>query len=157
MRWLLQKNMDIASIIPNEVKKAEHASTAYKLFFVFENYLRDLIKENLSENDTDWWRNKVPKDVQDEVLKSQAAEESKAWMGIGQRDGIFLTTYPQLLRIIEHSWKDFEKIIRDKNLVHEARLISHLRNTACHMVDVPDEELERVKQVIKDWFRMVAP
>jgi len=31
------------------------------------------------------------------------------------------------------------------------------RNTICHMSIIPSEELERIKQTMRDWFRVVAP
>jgi Swt1-like HEPN len=79
-------------------------------------------------------------------------------MALGSRPKLALTTYPQLLSIIEHRWDDdFKSLIRDKSLIQEARHIGHIRNALCHMTDVPQEEVERVKQVIRDWFRVVAP
>lgn len=48
-------------------------------------------------------------------------------------------------------------VIRDKTLVQAARALSHLRNTLCHMTEIPDEELERIRQTMRDWFRIVAP
>jgi hypothetical protein len=59
---------------------------------------------------------------------------------------------------MDHAWKDgFDEIVRDKGLVQEARLIGHLRNTICHMTDIPIEETDRIRQTIRDWFRVVAP
>lgn len=96
--------------------------------------------------------------VQQDVEELQEEEETKAWMGLESRTKLALATYPQLLQIIEHCWRnDFETVIRDKALVQEARHISHLRNAIFHMSDVPDEEIERVRQVLRDWFRVVSP
>ncbi len=50
-----------------------------------------------------------------------------------------------------------DDIVRDKGLVQEARLIAHLRNIICHMTEIPEEEVERIRQTIRDWFRVVAP
>lgn len=127
-------------------------------FFVFEAYLRDLMVDVLSKgNPSDWWA-KVPKDVQDEVTKLEETDEAKRWMALGSRDKSALMTYPQLLRVIEHNWKpDFEDLLRDRSLIQQARVIAHLRNTLCHMSPISAEEMERVRQVLRDWFRMVAP
>ncbi|HOC42528.1 MAG TPA: Swt1 family HEPN domain-containing protein [Thermoanaerobaculales bacterium] len=155
---LLSSSYDLAALIPDEVKQAMRAAEAYKLFFIFEGYLRDFVVEVLSAGQGSSWWDKVPKDVQDEVTKLEETEEAKSWMALGSRDKSALLTYPQLLRIIEHAWKDgFSDLVRDKALVQEARLIGHLRNTVCHMTPIPDEETERVKQTMRDWFRIVAP
>ena len=149
---------DLSALLPSAVSEAFSASEAYKLLFVFERYLRELVVEALSSDGTqDWWQS-VPKDVQDEIAHLEETEESKSWMALGSRDRSALLTYPQLLRTIDHCWKShFEELLRDKSLMHEARLISHLRNTICHMTPVSEEEIERIKQTMRDWFRMVAP
>jgi hypothetical protein len=67
-------------------------------------------------------------------------------------------TLPQLLKVIEYAWKDgFDEIVRDKGLIQEARLLVHLRNMICHMSVLSNEEVDRIKQTIRDWFRSVAP
>jgi len=104
------------------------------------------------------WYDKVPKDVQEEVKKLEDTEEMKSWMSLGSRDKSALLTLPQLLKVIEQNWKEgFDDLIRDKGLIQEARLLVHLRNTICHMSTIPDEEVERIKQTMRDWFRVVAP
>jgi Swt1-like HEPN len=79
-------------------------------------------------------------------------------MALGSRDKSALMTLPQLLRVIEVAWKEgFDELIRDRALVQEARVISHLRNTICHMSIISSEETDRIKQTMRDWFRIVAP
>lgn len=154
----LSKSLDLALSIPSTVNSANKAAEVYRYLFVFENFLRDFIKDILSEGDQNWWQVKIPPDVKTEVAKSKETEETKAWMALGSREEIALTTYPQLFTIIDHRWKeDFGEIIKDKHLLQEARHIAHMRNAICHMTDIPDEEVNRVKQVMRDWFRVVSP
>ena len=96
--------------------------------------------------------------VRDEITRLEATEEVKSWMSLGSRDKSALMTLPQLLKVIEENWKEgFDDLIRDKGLIQEARLLGHLRNTICHMNTIPVEEVERIKQTMWDWFRVVAP
>ena len=46
---LLSASYDLAEIVPNSVRAATIASEAYKLFFVFEEYLRQLVVEVLTQ------------------------------------------------------------------------------------------------------------
>lgn len=149
---------DLAASMPDKVQMAIEAAEPYKLFFVFERYLREFVIEVLSnDGQEDWWP-KVPKDVQDEITKLEETEDAKSWMALGSRSKADLMTYPQALRIVDHCWKDsFEELIRDKALVQQARLIGHLRNAICHMTTIPDEEIARVRQTMRDWFRRIAP
>lgn len=154
----ISKSHDLAVSMPDSVRMALDAAEAYKLFFVFERYLLDFVVEVLTKDGVqDWWP-KVPKDVQDELTKLEETEDAKSWMALGSRNKSALMTYPQILRVIDHCWKDhFEDLIRDKALIQQARLIGHLRNTICHMTPIPEEEVERVRQTMRDWFRRVAP
>lgn len=155
---MVSRHYDLTTALPDAVKAANRASEGYRLFFVFERYLREFIVETITKDGTETWWDKVPPDVQQEIDKLEENEEIKRWMALGSRDKSALMTYPQLLRIIEHCWNDFFKdIVRDKALVQEARLIAHLRNTICHMTPISEEEMERTKQVMRDWFRVVSP
>lgn len=154
---LLSPEYDLAALAPAKVRSSIDASVAYKLFFVFEEYLRELIVEVLSKENETWW-DKVPTDVQQEITKLEETEDMKSWMALGSRDKSALMTLPQLLKVIEHNWKQgFDELIRDRGLVHEARLLVHLRNTICHMSTISSEETDRIKQTMRDWFRVVAP
>jgi hypothetical protein len=154
----ISDTVDLSTALPKLVWRSNRAALVYKLFFVFENYLRDLVLEILSEKHGEKWWEKVPSNVQTDVADLEQTEETKKWMAVGSRDKLSLTTYNQLLQIINDCWKEgFDSIIRDKGLIQEARLIAHIRNAICHMTDVPDEEIERVKQVLRDWFRIVSP
>lgn len=149
---------DLASVLPQHLRNAIVASETYKLFFVFENYLREFVIEVLSSDPARTWWDRLPSDVREEVTRLEETEGAKSWMAVGSRDKSALMTYPQLLKVMDHCWKDaFEDLVRDKTLIQEARLIAHLRNTTCHMTSVPDEEVERVRQTMRDWFRVVAP
>jgi len=157
---MLSLTEDLALVLPNEVRRAVAASETFKFFFVFENFVRDFVLGALSQLDPVNWWDRVPKDVQDEVQKLEETEYQKQWMALDSRSKLALTTLPQLLRIIDDNknWNDaFKATIRDKFLIHEGRSISHLRNTICHMSEISDEETDRVKQVMRDWFRVVSP
>jgi hypothetical protein len=155
---LLSASYDLAPLIPDTVRQSAAAANAYRLFFVFESYLRELIVEVLSKDGRDTWWDLVPSDIQTEVTKLEETEETKAWMALGSRNKSTLMTLPQLLKVIDHNWKGvFDEVVRDKSLVQEARLIVHLRNTICHMTAISTEELDRIRQTMRDWFRIVAP
>jgi hypothetical protein len=157
-RLMLSESYDLAPLLPSIVRRSTEAAEAYRLFFTFENFLREFVVEVLSKDLTISWWDKLPGDVQGEISRLEETEEVKGWMALGSRDKSGLMSFPQLLRVIDHAWKEgFDDIVRDKGLIQEARLIIHLRNTVCHMTEVPSEEIERIRQTMRDWFRVVAP
>ena len=154
----ISPSIDIAESLPEVVSAANQAAEAYRLFFVFEAYLRELIVEVLSNDPAVPWWDKIPADVRKAIGDLEETEETKSWRALGTRDKSSLMTYPQLIRVIDECWKDgFVDLLRDKTLVQEARALSHLRNTVAHMTPISDEEIERVRLTMRDWFRMVAP
>lgn len=155
---LLSSTYDLAAISPDRVRRSAEAAEVYRLFFVFEDYLREFVVEVLSKDTTGTWWDKIPADVRLEISKLEETEEIKSWMALGSRDKSTLMTLPQLIRVIDQQWKEgFDEIVRDKGLIHEARLIVHLRNTICHMSTISEEEADRVRQTMRDWFRVVSP
>jgi len=157
---LISDTIDLAEVLPEDSRDAAKAGVTYQLFFVFEAYLRDLVLTVLSEAKKEAWWDAVPGNVRDDVSKLEEHEDRKKWMNLDSRGKLSLTTLPQLLSIIDDptNWKSyFEAVVRDKQLIQQTRLVVHTRNTVCHMSQVTDEEHERVQQVIRDWFRMVAP
>lgn len=157
-RLVLSDTLDLAVTAPEEVRLAIATSEPYQLFFVFERYLRAVVVDALSKDGTEEWWSKIPPDIQGEIEKLEQTEEAKQWMALGSRDRSGLLTYPQLLAVIDKNWKDyFADLLRDKSLIQEGRWISHIRNTVCHMSPVPDEELQRLRQVMRDWFRILPP
>jgi hypothetical protein len=101
----LSPSYDLAPIVPEKVRRAVEAAEIYKLFFVFESYLREFIVEVLSKEGADTLWEKVPPDLQAEVTRLEETEEVKGWMALGSRDKSALMTLPQLLKVIEHNWK----------------------------------------------------
>ncbi len=155
---LISSSYDVAQLLPELVRSAIAGADAYKLFFTFENFLRDLVVDVLSRDPgTNWW-DKVPQDVKDEVTRLEQTEEAKRWMALGSRTKAALMTYPQLLKVIDDKWQEgFDDLLRDKTLVSEARVLTHLRNTICHMSPLSTEEMDRIRQIMRDWFRVAAP
>jgi hypothetical protein len=157
---MISESFDVSEVLSEESRDAARTAITYQLFFVFETYLRDLILTVLSEANKETWWDSVPANVRDDVSKLEENEDKKRWMNIDSRGKLSLTTLPQLLSIIDDpaNWKaHFEPIVRDKQLIQQTRLVVHTRNTICHMSPVTVEEHERVQQVIRDWFRVVAP
>jgi Swt1-like HEPN len=159
-RLMISSTFNVSEVLPEEAREAVDVAETFKLFYVLENYLRDFILNVLSESDKDNWWSAVPKDVQNKVAEFESTEESKQWMNLNPRGRLALTTLPQLLRIIDEdtNWKThFERLVRDKALITQTRLIVHTRNTICHMSPVTTEEHGRIQQIMRDWFRVIAP
>jgi hypothetical protein len=157
---MISETFDLSEVLPDETRQAVSAAETFKLFFVLENYLRDFILTVLTDADKENWWNLVPQNVRDDVKKNEDNEDRKKWMNVDARGKLALVTLPQLISIMDDPglWKlHFELQVLDKQLLQQTRFVVHTRNTVCHMSTVTTEEHERLKQVMRDWFRVIAP
>lgn len=55
-KLMLSATYDVAPLLPKIVRRASDAAEAYRLFFTFENFLRDFVVEVLSRDPAvSWW------------------------------------------------------------------------------------------------------
>jgi hypothetical protein len=54
-RLILSESYDIAPLLPKIVRRASEAAESYRLFFTFENFLREFVVEVLSKDPAVSW------------------------------------------------------------------------------------------------------
>jgi uncharacterized repeat protein (TIGR03833 family) len=106
-----------------------------------EKKLRQLIAEELSSNDSDWWKNKIAPMIQENAeLKHSKNITKKKLLQIPNYELIEETDFPELLSIMiaKKNWKNhFEKIFYDdKALFVKLDEIAPYRNLSAHSKDV---------------------
>lgn len=136
----------------NAVKMAHY----YEIFYLLENDIRRLITETMeAAHGKDWWDTRVPQGVLDEVKKNQS-REAQAAVTTRSDDKIDYTTFGQLGDIIRENWSDFAGMLSNPSAV--ARVLSGLnmlRGTIAHCGVLADDEVDRLKLAIRDWFRVL--
>jgi hypothetical protein len=137
--------------------RAARMTYAYCLFFCFENEVRDLIAQRLYERKgADWWNSAVPAKVQQRVENKKKEIEENKWHQTAIPDNINHTLFGDLASIIIHQWDEFVELFPDQQWV-QVRLneLERSRNVIAHGNVLPDEEIERLEQYLKDWLRQV--
>ncbi|HET6432832.1 Swt1 family HEPN domain-containing protein [Dyella sp.] len=136
----------------NAVKMSHY----YEIFYLLENDIRRLITETMeAAHGKDWWNTRVPQGVLDEVKKNQS-REAQAAVTTRSDDKIDYTTFGQLGDIIRENWSDFAGMLSNPSAV--ARVLSGLnmlRGTIAHCGVLADDEVDRLKLAIRDWFRVL--
>lgn len=137
-------------------RNAVKMSRYYELFYLLENDIRRLIIETMeASHGKGWWDTRVPQGVLDEVKKNQA-REAQAAMTPRSDDKIDYTTFGQLGDIIRENWTDFAGMLSNQSAV--GRVLSGLnmlRGTIAHCGVLADDEVDRLKLAIRDWFRVL--
>lgn len=135
---------------------AESMAEFYKLFYLLENDIRRLISDTLSEEyGSDWWDHHTPSNVIEEVRLNQKRESE---FGATSRsdNNLDYTTFGQLGDIIRHNWDLFGGIISNqKALGRVMSSLNNLRGPIAHCGVLAEDEIDRLKLTVKDWFRLL--
>lgn len=130
---------------------------AYCLFFCFENAVRDLVAQRLNERKgPNWWTTAVPSKVQQRVEGKKNEIEENKWHQTTIGADINHTLFGDLASIIISQWQEFDELFPDQHGV-QLRLneLERSRNVIAHGNVLPDSEIERLEQYLRDWLRQV--
>lgn len=138
------------------IETAESMAEFYKLFYLLENDIRRLIDDTLTEAyGSSWWNEYAPQQVVDEVRKNQVREEE---LGVTSRSDKELdyTTFGQLGDIIRQNWDLFGGIISNQKALGRVMFsLNNLRGPIAHCGVLAEDEIDRLKLTVKDWFRLL--
>ena len=137
--------------------EAETMSERYQLFYCLETSIRRLITEALRDAEgVDWWAKTVPPVIQQEVSTRIQKEIDS---GITRRSDyeIDFTTFGELSNIITSNWTLFSTIFKSRKAVERVMFsLNALRNPIAHCCPLSEDEGERLKLTVKDWFRIIG-
>jgi len=138
--------------------EAADMSDHYEVFYCLEQAIRKLISETLEDAEgADWWNStRVPTDIKADVAALVKKERDN---GISQRSDkmIDYTTFGQLSVIITSNWSLFEPILKNKRGVERVMAsLNLLRGPIAHCCPMQEDEIDRLRLAVKDWFRMIG-
>jgi hypothetical protein len=135
---------------------AAKMSQYYEVFYMLENDIRRLIVDTMeAAHGPGWWDTHVPQPVKDEVKKNRD-RENQAALSLRSDHEIDYSTFGQLSDIIKENWVDFAGMLRSPGAV--TRVLSGLnmlRGTIAHCGVLADDEVDRLRLSIRDWFRVL--
>jgi hypothetical protein len=143
-----------------QIVRAEAAemSQHYEVFYCLEQAIRKLIAETLKDGvGPDWWNSgRVPSDI---AGAAAALVQKERDNGITPRsdDLIDYTTFGQLSGIITSNWDLFEPTLKSKRAVERVMAsLNLLRGPIAHCCPISEDEIDRLRLAVKDWFRMLG-
>jgi hypothetical protein len=129
----------------------------YELFYCLEQAIRKIITETLEEAEgVNWWDTKVTQKIRDDVKELQQKEIDN---GITRRSerAIDYTTFGQLSVIINSNWSLFATIFKSQRAVEKVMSsLNLLRGPIAHCCPLSEDEVDRLRLALKDWFRMIG-
>lgn len=147
--------VDVELFDADILAQAKKMANFYVLYYSLENSVRNLISERLKEeHGANWWKEKVPKGVQDSVIKKQA-EEKDTVMAIRSEDPLTYTNFGELISILDANWGDFSDTIRSQKAMQQTlSAFNKIRNVIAHSCELTTDDVMRFQLLIKDWLRI---
>lgn len=135
---------------------AEGMAEYYKLFYMLENDIRKLIDSTLTDAfGSDWWDSKAPQSVIEECRKNMDREEEA---GVTSRSDnpLDYISFGQLGDIIRAHWDLFGGILSNQKAMGRVMFgLNMLRGPIAHCGLLAEDEVDRLKLTVKDWFRLL--
>jgi hypothetical protein len=135
-------------------QEAAAMAPQYEVFYSLEKTVRALVADTLSDEDPDWWENAVPPQVRTDAENRQQREVDT---GITPRsdDPIDFTTFGELGQIILHNWEVFGQTFSSRKAVERVTAnLNTLRAPIAHCSPLADDEVDRLRLAVRDWFRL---
>lgn len=138
--------------------EAADMSEHYEVFYCLEQAIRKLIVETLEDSEgTDWWNSaRIAPEIKTDVANLVKRERDN---GVTPRSDNFIdyTTFGQLSGIITSNWGLFEPTLKSKRGVERVMAnLNLLRGPIAHCCPMQEDEIDRLRLAVKDWFRMIG-
>lgn len=139
-------------------EEAAKMSGHYEVFYCLEISIRKLVSETLADSfGVDWWNGaSVPQRIKDDV-RERVQKELDSGVTRRSDDLLNYTTFGELSVLITTNWAHFEPIFNSRRAVE--RIMSSLnllRGPIAHCCPISDDEIDRLRLTVKDWFRTMA-
>ena len=135
---------------------AQMMARHYEVFYCLERTIRNIISERmLEEKGLNWWEEKIPDAIKNEVQK-RIEKEKDAAVSHRSDENIEYTTFGELSEIITNNWYAFSDLFNNKKAVQ--RVMNNLnttRNWIAHSCKLPEDEEVRLEITLKDFFRLM--
>lgn len=130
----------------------------YAMLHCFENSVRELIQDRLSEkHGADWWEKIAPRKIQEMVASRVKKAQDNTWLDAGHSPAICFADFGDLAAIILNSWDDFSDLIPTQHwLKQRMEELEQARNSIAHHRILLPAEFLRLELYLADWNRQVG-
>lgn len=135
---------------------AEKMSEYYKLFYMLENDIRKFIDDTLADaHGVGWWDAYSPASAKEEC-KANQKRELEAGVTARSDNELDYVTFGHLGDIIRANYGLFGGILSNEKALNRAMFsLNTLRGPIAHCGLLAEDEVDRLKLAMKDWFRLL--
>ncbi len=166
IKHINQKNEDFAREFIKEYEKREKTSfeksEPYQILKELENELRKFIEENLKAISKDWWKERVPLDVQEKAKnRIEVGESPWPWTKSEEKTVIHYIDFPDYIKIIRRkdNWNQvFKNILKDEEVFcSKLRELEPIRNNIAHTRNINAQESTTLRLYAEQIIKTIGP
>lgn len=136
--------------------EASWMSEHYEVFYCLERSVRQLVEQVLRDaKGADWWNTSVPEQIKQNAKNNRDNEINEAITARSDRM-IDYITFGELGQIITGNWAEFADLFNSQKAVTRVfKMLNMLRGPIAHCTPLPDDEIDRLRLALRDWFRLM--
>lgn len=150
---------DLYASVQEEIRAGSlEMQRVYRVLFVLENVVRELINSRLEEADgSAWFEKRASTAMKRNVEQRRETEEKNRWHSGRRKQPVFYLDFGDLGRLITNHWTEFEDLLPSQTWV-QSRLdeAERSRNVIAHTNLLSSEEVARLEMYLRDWIRQVG-
>jgi hypothetical protein len=136
--------------------EAADMSEHYEVFYCLEGSIRKLVAETLeAQHGKTWWETTVPQQIHDNA-QTNMQREVDSGVTIRSEYEIDYTTFGELGEIVRNNWTSFGAIFSSQKAFTKIMTsLNTLRGPIAHCCPLAEDEVLRLRLMVKDWFRLM--
>lgn len=153
-----QSDIDLLAPVSDAVRSGSLVmQRSYRLLFVLENLVRELVREVLEEIDKDeWFEKRASREMKKKVEDRKSAEAKNNWHAGRNAHPIYYLDFGDLALLIQSHWENFKGLLPTQSwAVSRLNDAERSRNVIAHTNLLSDEEVVRLEMHVRDWVRQV--
>src|SRR5579872_1128032 len=128
----------------------------YALLFCFENEIRELIRETLSEKEGPDWVDKLPPKIKEHAEGRRMTAHNDSWLEGEKTDILGFVDFGELAQIFIAKWEHFSVIPSQHWLKQRMDEMEKVRNFIAHNRMLLPSEFARLYMYVADWNRVIG-
>ncbi|MCY3591068.1 MAG: Swt1 family HEPN domain-containing protein [Acidobacteria bacterium] len=131
---------------------------SYRVMFVLENLVRELVVEEMTEQfGVDWFDKKATSPMKKKYADRVKQEKKNRWHESVETDPIYYLDFGDLSRIIRNHWTVFKELFPDQAWVENKMAeAERCRNVVAHSKQLRSEDQSRLEMHLRDWIKQVC-
>ena len=136
---------------------AKAMANVYAELYVFENSVREVIKQALLRtHGNNWWDVCISQKIRDFAQSRMDDDERNAWHGRRGKHPIYYIDISHYISIIQSRWSDFEDLFPNQSwVVERINEIARSRNVIDHHNPLQKADQARIRVFFADWCKQV--